>query len=73
MRTLTILTFAAFIAVPTFVAVQSMTAQQYHKEKGPCACLGRRSTSCPRLRNVVEPPPEERDHLSNASVHDRHV
>ena len=38
MRTLTILTFAAFIAVPTFVAAQSMTAQQYHKEKGPCAC-----------------------------------
>jgi hypothetical protein len=38
MRTLTILSFAAFIAVPTFVAAQSMTAQQYHKEKGPCAC-----------------------------------
>jgi len=35
MRTLTILTFAAFIAVPTFVAAQSMTAQQYHREKGP--------------------------------------
>jgi hypothetical protein len=56
MRTLTILTFAAFIAVPTFVAAQSMTAQQYHKEKGPCACpedkdsagnkCGRRSAFC---------------------------
>ena len=34
-RTLTILSFAAFIAVPTFVAAQSMTAQQYHREKGP--------------------------------------
>jgi bifunctional non-homologous end joining protein LigD len=32
MRTLTILTFAAFIAIPTFVAAQSMTAQQHHKE-----------------------------------------
>ena len=38
MRTLTILAFAAIIAVPTFVAAQSMTAQQYHKEKGSCAC-----------------------------------
>ena len=38
MRMLTILAFAAFIAAPTFVAAQSMTAQQYHKEKGPCAC-----------------------------------
>jgi hypothetical protein len=56
MRTLTILTFAAFIAVPTFVAAQSMTTQQYHKEKGPCACpedkdkagnkCGRRSAFC---------------------------
>jgi hypothetical protein len=56
MRTLTILTFTAFIAVPTFVAAQSMTAQQYHKEKGPCACpedrdnagnkCGRRSAFC---------------------------
>jgi hypothetical protein len=56
MRTLTILTFAAFISVPTFVAAQSMTAQQYHKEKGPCACpedkdkagnkCGRRSAFC---------------------------
>jgi hypothetical protein len=55
MRTLTILSFAAFIAVPT-VAAQSMTAQQYHKEKGPCACpedkdnagnkCGRRSAFC---------------------------
>jgi hypothetical protein len=56
MRTLTILTFVAFIAVPTFVAAQSMTAQQYHEEKGPCACpedkdkagnkCGRRSAFC---------------------------
>jgi hypothetical protein len=56
MRTLTIITFAAFIAVPTFVAAQSMTAQQYHKEKGSCACpedkdnagnkCGRRSAFC---------------------------
>jgi hypothetical protein len=38
MRTLTILAFPAFIAVPAFVAAQTMTAQQYHKEKGPCAC-----------------------------------
>jgi hypothetical protein len=35
MRTLTILAFPAFIAVPAFVAAQTMTAQQYHKEKGP--------------------------------------
>jgi hypothetical protein len=56
MRTLTFLTVAAFIAVPTFVAAQSMTAEQYHKEKGPCACpededkagnkCGRRSAFC---------------------------
>lgn len=56
MRTLTILTFAAFVAVPTSVAAQSMTAQQYHREKGPCACpedkdtagnkCGRRSAFC---------------------------
>ena len=56
MRMLTILAFAAFIAAPTFVAAQSMTAQQYHKEKGPCACpedkdkaenkCGRRSAFC---------------------------
>jgi hypothetical protein len=58
MRTLTILTFAAFITVPTFVAAQSMTAQQYHEEKGPYACpedkdkdkagtkCGRRSAFC---------------------------
>ena len=56
MRTRTILTFAAFIAVPTFVAAQSMTAQQYHKEKGPRACpedkdqagnkCGRKSAFC---------------------------
>jgi len=55
-RSLTILTFAAFIAVPTYGAAQSMTAQQYRKEKGPCACpedkdkagnkCGRRSAFC---------------------------
>jgi hypothetical protein len=53
---LTILAFAAFIAAPTFVATQSMTAQQYHKEKSLCACpedkdkagnkCGRRSAFC---------------------------
>ena len=56
MLTLTVLTFAAFIAVPTFIAAQSMLAQQYHEEKGPCACpedkdkagnkCGRRSAFC---------------------------
>jgi hypothetical protein len=56
MRTLAILTFAAFTAVPRFVAAQPMTAQQYHQEKGPCACpedkdkagnkCGRRSAFC---------------------------
>ena len=56
MRRLTILTFVALIANPTFVAAQSMAAQQYHKEKGPCACpddkdmagnkCGRRSAFC---------------------------
>ena len=44
MRTLTILTFAAFIAVPTFVAAQSMTAQQYHREKGPSLISLRRNS-----------------------------
>ncbi|MGY4161451.1 hypothetical protein ACVINW_007293 [Bradyrhizobium sp. USDA 4461] len=56
MRTLIVLAFAAFVAVPTLVAAQPMTAQQYHKEKGPCACpedkdmagntCGRRSAFC---------------------------
>ena len=56
MRTPTIPAIAALIAVPTFVAAQSMTAQQYHQEKGPCACpedkdkagnkCGRRSAFC---------------------------
>ena len=56
MRTLTLLTFTASISVPTLVAAQSMTAQQYHEEKGPCACpqdmdkagrkCGRRSAFC---------------------------
>jgi len=56
MRTLPVLAFAALIAVPTLVAAQSMTSQQYHKEKGPCACpddkdkggsrCGKRSAFC---------------------------
>ena len=56
MRMLTILAFAAFIGAPTCVAAQFMTAEQYHKEKGPCACpedtdkagnkCGRRSAFC---------------------------
>jgi hypothetical protein len=64
MRTLTILTFAAFIAVPTFVAAQSITAQQYDKEKGPCACpedkdkagnkCGRRSAFCESEGTEIE-------------------
>jgi hypothetical protein len=38
MPKLPIAAIAAMIAVPTLVAAQSMTAQQYHQEIGPCAC-----------------------------------
>jgi hypothetical protein len=54
MRTLVIT--AALLAGISLAAAQSMTAQQYHKEKGPCACpddkdkagnrCGKRSAFC---------------------------
>jgi len=50
MRMLTILAFAAFIAAPTFVEAQSMTAQQYHKEKGPCIIKTKAPALAPRTR-----------------------
>jgi hypothetical protein len=54
MRTLAIA--AALLAGISLAAAQSMTSQQYHNEKGPCACpddkdkagirCGRRSAFC---------------------------
>jgi hypothetical protein len=54
MRTLAVA--AALLAGISLAAAQSMTAQQYHKEKGPCACphdknkagkrCGKRSAFC---------------------------
>jgi hypothetical protein len=54
MRTLAIA--AALLAGISLAAAQSMTSQQYHKEKGPCACpddkdkaghkCGKRSAFC---------------------------
>jgi hypothetical protein len=57
MRTvLTLLTASALIAGVSFFSAQAMTPQQYHKEKGPCACpddkdksghkCGKRSAFC---------------------------
>jgi hypothetical protein len=42
MRYLTIagMVTAALIASYSLAAAQNMTPQQYHKEKGPCACPG---------------------------------
>ncbi len=51
-----LLTTAALIASPSLGLAQSMTPQQYHKAKGPCACpndkdkagkkCGKRSAFC---------------------------
>lgn len=51
-----LLTTAALVASPSFGWAQSMTPQQYHKAKGPCACpddkdkagnkCGKRSAFC---------------------------
>jgi hypothetical protein len=32
---------AALLAGHSLAAAQQMTPQQYHKDKGPCACPGR--------------------------------
>jgi len=51
-----LLTATALIAGVSFASAQSMTPQQYHKDKGPCACpddkdkaghkCGKRSAFC---------------------------
>jgi hypothetical protein len=51
-----VLTAAALIASASLASAQSMTPQQYHKDKGPCACpddkdkagnkCGKRSAFC---------------------------
>ena len=57
MRMLASVLFAALLlAVPSLAAAESITAQQYHKDKGPCACpddkdaagkkCGKRSAFC---------------------------
>ncbi len=53
---LAFVTAAALISIPSLAVAQTMTPQQYHKEKGPCACpddkdaaghkCGKRSAFC---------------------------
>jgi hypothetical protein len=56
MRILALLTAAALLTGSSIASAQQMTPQQYHKEKGPCACpddmdkaghkCGKRSAFC---------------------------